>query len=214
MKRRVAIFGGTFDPVHIGHLAIAEDARVALNVDRVIFVPAAQQPFKVGMRTAAAPDRLAMIRLAIQDNPAFEVSDLEIERGGTSYTVDTLDALTGRDPDGEYMLIVGADAALGIPRWHEPERVIRLARFAVVQRPGVVFDLATLTAALPSIAGRLVMIEGPAFDISASEIRERIRAHRPIRYHVPPSVWAYLREHPVYGGDSSDDTTRLAAGNG
>jgi nicotinate-nucleotide adenylyltransferase len=205
MSQRLAILGGTFDPIHLGHLAIAADVRHALRADRVLFVPAAQQPFKLGHETTPAADRLAMTRLAVADEPAFAVSTIEIERGGVSYTVDTLTELHDSYPHAELLLIAGADAALDVPRWRDAPRLMRLCRLVVVQRPGFAFDPARLMAELPEAQDRVVLIDGPAFDISASEIRRRLREGRPARYHLPAAVYAYIREHHLY--ESHDHAT-------
>ena len=194
----LAIFGGTFDPIHIGHLAIAEDARHALQAERVIFVPAAQQPFKTRTRSTPAADRLAMVRLGIANNPGFSVADLEIQRGGISYTVETIERLHHDHSQHELYLIVGADAALALPRWHAIERLFELCRVAIVARPGYRFDRAALDDQLPAARSRIVTLSGPALEISGTELRQRIRAGRPVRYHLPSAVRAYIAEHRLY----------------
>jgi nicotinate-nucleotide adenylyltransferase len=200
---RVGIYGGTFDPIHHGHLAIAEEARVALALSRVIVVPAARQPLKHGAQGAPPPDRLAMVRLACADNSAFTVADLELRRPPPSYTVDTLREL--RDELGaatELWLILGADAARELPRWQRVDQLVALARLGIVGRPGYELDLAALEAALPALAGRYRVIEGPQLAISSSDLRRRLTLGMPIRYQVPEPVHAYIAAHNLYTDDA------------
>lgn len=201
MQGRIAILGGTFDPVHIGHLALAADVRHTLAADMVLFVPTAQQPLKAQAHAASALDRLAMARLATSDNEHFAVSDVEIRRGGLSYTVDTLAQLREEHPDAELWFIVGADAAVDLPRWHDVRRLLRLCRLAIVARPGYTLDHAALFAALPEAEDRIEFVAGPALDISASELRARLRSGAPVRYHLPPAVRAYIAQHGLYRND-------------
>ncbi len=199
MTGRIAILGGTFDPIHFGHLAIAEDVRVALQAARVLFVPTAQQPFKTGVRNAEARHRLAMVQLAVADNPHFAVSAIEIQRGGISYTVETVAQLREYYPGDALCFIVGADAAADLHRWFDVERLLQLCQIAVVERPGYTLDLPALYAMLPAARGRIIPLAGPAFNISATELRERLVRGQPIRYHVPSAVRHYIEQHGVYG---------------
>jgi nicotinate-nucleotide adenylyltransferase len=210
MVSRIVILGGTFDPIHIGHLAIAEDVRHALRADRVLFVPATQQPLKSYRHSASAADRLAMARLATADNPAFAVSDSEIRRGGLSYTVETIAEIRADHPEAEIYFIVGADAAATLTRWFQIERLLSLCRIVVVERPGYRFDPMALQAELPVAAERISVLPGPALDISASELRQRLSEGRPIRYHLPAAVRSYIEEHGLYRDPPRDDTTQSA----
>lgn len=206
MTSAIAILGGTFDPLHIGHLAIAEDARHALQAEQIIFIPAAQQPFKLHNQMTPAADRLAMTHLGIADNPAFTVSDLEIRRGGVSYTVETIERLREEYPQHELFFIVGADAAASLPLWHQVDRLLSLCQIVVVERPGYTFDLEALIAELPAARSRLMRIAGPALDISASELRERLRSGRPVRYHLPTSIREYIEARGLYQDELHDTT--------
>jgi nicotinate-nucleotide adenylyltransferase len=201
MDACIAILGGTFDPIHIGHLTIAEDVRFALGAAQVVFVPTAQQPLKAQRHAASASDRLAMVRLAIADNPAFRVSDVEVERGGLSYTVDTVSYFRSQYPNNELFIVVGADALAELPRWYKVQRLLELCRLAVVKRPGHYVDLAGLYAALPSARDRITLITGPELTISASEVRRRLRAGEPVRYHLPAGVWQYIVEQGLYDAE-------------
>lgn len=197
--RRVGIYGGTFDPIHIGHLAIAEEARAELDLSQVIFVPAARQPLKGAAQGAPPADRLAMARLACADNPAFIVDDLELERPPPSYTVDTLEALRERCGAAvELWFILGADAARELPRWRRIERVAELACLALVGRPGYSLHLPTLEADLPALRGRVRSIDGPMLDISSTELRRRLAAGRPVRYQLPEPVRVYIQQQGLY----------------
>lgn len=198
MGRRIAILGGTFDPPHFGHLALAEDVRFGLGAERVLLIPAAQQPFKTHDESAPAEHRLAMTRLAVAGEPGFDVSDLEIRRGGVSFTVDTLEQLRMEHGDAELFFAVGADAALELGDWRRPERIFELATIAVVRRPGFAVDLRALERELPGARGRLIEIGGPNFDISSTELRLRLREGRPARFWLPRSVYDYIQEQHLY----------------
>lgn len=194
---RIGILGGSFDPIHYGHLAAAEEARSALQLTRVLLIPAARHPRKAEAYGAAASDRLAMARLACAGEPAFEASPIEVERAGRSYTVDTLEQLHKTEA-GELYVVLGADAALGLPRWRAAERILDLARVVVVGRPGAPFDAAALAQQLPGLEARLTLLEGPRLAISSGELRERIAAGRSIRYLAPDAVIAYIAANRLY----------------
>lgn len=199
----IGVMGGTFDPIHIGHLAAAEEAREALGLERVLFIPNATPPFKLDGAAAPAGDRVAMVRLAIAANPAFEVSEAEIERGGVSYTADTIEALAdaerqaGRVP--ELTLILSAETLPDLPGWHEPARLVAACRIAVVPREGYPApDLEWLHRQLPGVEQRVDLLDGPRLEISSTAIRERVAAGRSIRYLVPSVVERYVADHGLY----------------
>ena len=204
MPKRLAILGGTFDPPHFGHLALAEDVRFDLGAERMLLIPAAQQPFKTREELAPAADRLAMTRLAVADDPLFAVSDVEIRRGGVSYTVDTLEQLHAELPDTELFFAVGADAALELQFWRRPERIFELATIVVAGRPGYVVDLAAHERELPGARGRLLWLDGPNFDISSTELRLRLGQGRPARFWLPRPVYEYIQEHRLYRDAATD----------
>jgi nicotinate-nucleotide adenylyltransferase len=206
MMPSIAILGGTFDPLHIGHLAIAEDVRHNLQVERVIFIPAAQQPFKTDRQSTPAADRLAMVQLGIADNPTFAVSDIEVRRGGISYTVETVEQLHKTYPAHEFFFIVGVDAASALPDWHDVNRLLTLCTIVIVERPGYELDFEALCAQLPAARTRVIRTAGPALDISASELRERLFTGRPVRYHLPAAVRRYIEERRLYRDDAHDAT--------
>jgi nicotinate-nucleotide adenylyltransferase len=198
VSERIAILGGTFDPIHYGHLAIAQDVCWQLEVSRVFFVPAAQQPFKVGIRVVDAEHRLEMVRLAAADNTAFVVSDIEVSRGGTSYSYDTVRALREQHPEAELCFIAGADVLRDLHRWHAIDALLTLCRFAIVRRPGYVLDAEAVYANLPAARDRLIEIVGPALDISSTALRERLAEGMPVRYQLPDAVIAYISHHGLY----------------
>lgn len=198
MHEHIAILGGTFDPIHYGHLAIAEEVRWRLQADRVLFVPAAQQPLKSHRHVATADDRLEMVRLATEGNPCFAVSDLEVRRGGRSYTYDTVRALQQEKPEAAFTFVIGADILPDLPRWYALDQLLQLCRFAVVTRPGYPFDLQPLYDFLPMARGRIDAVDGPALDISATGLRDRFERGAPVRYQLPDLVVEYIADHGLY----------------
>lgn len=198
-SQRIGIYGGTFDPIHIGHLAIAEEAGHALDLAEVLFVPAARQPLKGEAQGASAAQRLVMTRLACVGNPRFRVSDIELRRPPPSYTIDTLLALRAEvGPAASLVFILGADAARDLPRWHRAAEIMGLARLAIVGRPGVELSMERLEAALPGVAARCDLIDGPRLEVSSSDLRERLASGRPARYQIPDPVLAYIAEQRLY----------------
>lgn len=201
VSRRLGIMGGTFDPIHHGHLVAAQEVATALDLPRVVFIPTRQPPHKREEPSASAEHRLAMVRLATGANPLFEVSPLEVDRPGPSYTVETLRRLTSVYADAELHFIVGMDSLADLPRWHDPGGILRLATLVAVHRPGWrPVNLWELEAAVPEAVGRVCIVEIPELDISSTDIRERIGGGRPIRYLVPEAVAAYVVEHGLYRG--------------
>lgn len=191
---RLGIFGGSFDPPHVGHLLVAVDASDQLALDRLVFVPAATQPLKAGRAFASAAHRLAMTRLLVEGEVRFEVSPVEVERSGLSFTVETLTYFAERFADAERYLLMGADVLGTFTQWRQPDEVLRLARPVVLERAGDV------TAALPAGVdpGRLVRLPTRRLDLSSTEIRERARAGKSIRGFVTDTVAAYIERHGLY----------------
>ncbi|UCC88753.1 MAG: nicotinate-nucleotide adenylyltransferase [Anaerolineales bacterium] len=202
---RLGILGGTFDPIHFGHLLAAEEARGALRLEGVLFAPAGDPPHKQGYAILPVAHRLAMVRLAIADNPAFQISTVDIDRTGPHYTVDTLRLLRNQLGIGsdETFLIMGADSLTHLTTWHQPAQLIEICRLAVVARPGYRADLEALEAALPGISTRLDWVEMPVLGISSSDLQRRVREGRSIRYQVPSAVAAYVAKHALYRDDRS-----------
>lgn len=195
----IGVLGGTFDPIHLGHLVVAEAVREALELDSMLFVPAWVNPRKVGRAQAAAEHRLEMLRLALSGNPAFEICPIEIDRGGPSYTVDTLEALRADfGARASLSFVMGADSLADLPRWHRPEDIVRLARLAVVPRSGHRPDVDALEADVPGLRRALTNVEAPVIEISATAVRARAAAGRSIRYLVPEPVREYIEGRSLY----------------
>jgi nicotinate-nucleotide adenylyltransferase len=190
---RIGVFGGTFDPPHVGHLLLASDAREALRLDRLIFVPAATQPFKVTTPPVASPaDRLEMVRLAVADDANYTIDDTEIGRKGLSFTVDTLEHLSKKTPGAELFLLLGEDALAGIDGWRSIERIRELATVAVMRRSGSERPtVAAVTDGVTTVSTRRV-------DVSSTEVRERLRAGKSIKGFVPESVERFIEARGLY----------------
>jgi nicotinate-nucleotide adenylyltransferase len=196
---RLGVFGGSFDPVHHGHLIAAEEARHVLGLERVLFVPAAAPPHKAGDSMAHQRHRVAMLELAIAANPGFALHRVDLDRPGPHFTVDMLGLLAAEaGPEAELYFILGADSLQELPSWRDPAGILARARLALVDRPGYEPDLAALAAALPALASRLVHVPIPLLGLAASDIERRVRAGRPIRYQVPEAVAAYIRANGLY----------------
>jgi nicotinate-nucleotide adenylyltransferase len=197
---RVALFGGSFDPPHYGHTAIATAAADVFDLDSVLFAPVGRQPLKGGVATANFDDRLAMVELACRVDPRFAVSDVDAPRsdGEPNYTVHTLSMLHDTRPDARLFNLVGADSFLSLPRWHEPERLLELAEWIVVSRPG--FPLADLSALelTPRQRGRVHLLQTVHKDVAATNLRERLEAGDQCTDVLDPAVAAYIEAHHLY----------------
>ena len=185
---RLGIFGGSFDPPHVGHLLVVADAFDSLTLDHLVFVPAGTQPLKVGQLAAAADHRLSMVRLLVGDDRRFSVDPIEIDRHGLSYTVDTLAAFAERHPEAERFFLVGTDVLAAFGKWRDPERVMRLATIAVMEREGD----------RPRVPDGGVRVATRRVDVSSTEVRDRVRQGRAIRGFVPEAVEMYIAAHRLY----------------
>ena len=195
---RLGVIGGTFDPPHYGHLALAESALIQLGLARVLFVPAGEPPHKPAQPIAAGHHRAAMVEMSIADNPAFALSRVDLDRPGPHYTVDTLTLLQRQQPEADLYFLIGGDSLAQFITWRDPAGIVRQAWLAVMERPGYEPDLEGLEQAVPGLRERLVWLDVPRLDISASDLRRRVRQGLPIRYLVPPPVEAYVRENGLY----------------
>ncbi|MCL5283370.1 MAG: nicotinate-nucleotide adenylyltransferase [Armatimonadetes bacterium] len=199
---RIGVLGGTFDPIHYGHLFIAEDARGSFDLDHVILVPNGRPPHKMDYLPAAAVHRMAMTELATRSNPHFSVSRLEMERAGPSYTVETLQAIRAANPAADLFFIAGWDAVNELASWHQPEKIVELCRIIALTRPG--YSMETLGRNLKSnYLSRIETHVAPSPDISASVIRDRILNHKPVRYLLPDEVIEYIERNYLYQSESS-----------
>ncbi len=199
-RRAVGILGGTFDPIHYGHLVIAEDCWYQLALDEVLFVPAGDPPHKRGRAISPSTDRLAMVALAIAGNPHFRLSRVEVDRPGVSYSVDTVARLREElGADTRLFFIMGRDMLRDLPTWHQPDRLAELCEIVAVNRPGYPsFDLTRLEAAIPRATERIRQLAVPQLSIAASDLRRRVAEGRPITYMTPDAVVRYIQEHRLY----------------
>jgi nicotinate-nucleotide adenylyltransferase len=197
--RRLGILGGSFDPVHLGHLIVAEILAYELTLEHVLFLPASQPPHKPTQVLAPNVDRLRMIELAIDAIPEFSVSTLDLDRPGPSFTVDTLEVLKSRvSAATELYFLMGMDSLRDFPRWRNPARIAELARLGVARRPGVDVSPREVELLVPIAHDRIDIIDVPLIDISSSDIRDRVRSGRPYRFQVTPVVARYISETGLY----------------
>ena len=201
--RRVGLLGGTFDPIHYGHLVIAEEVRTVLHLAEMVFVPAGHPPHKPGRIVTEAQHRLAMLELAIASNPHFTISLVDLERPGPSYTVETLQMLRQQwGTQTDIYFVIGGDSLEDLLEWYDPASILQqLTALVAVQRPG--YEEAAgyrdmLEARLPGIKQRLIMVQAPQLDISATDLRQRVAEGRPIKYQTPEGVEQYIIEHGLY----------------
>jgi nicotinate-nucleotide adenylyltransferase len=193
---RIGVFGGTFDPPHVGHLLVASDAREALKLDRLIFVPTGAQPFKIQTPpVASGQDRVEMVRLAVADDANYVVDDAEINRKGLSFTVDTLEHLSERHPAAQLFLLLGEDLLASFEQWRNPARIRELATLTVVRRAGPATSGVEPTE--PGAPG-VLMVSTRRIDVSSTEVRERLRAGKSIKGFVPESVERFIDERGLY----------------
>lgn len=193
---RIGLYGGTFDPVHLAHLVLAEQCREQLQLDAVWFVPAAEPPHKIGQPITSGKQRCILLEQAIAGHPQFAVSTIELDRGGTSFTFETLEALSQMRPDVTWSFLIGADSLRDFPTWRAPERIAQLARVVVVNRGGN--PPPDLTDFCQQFGDRIDQVQIPSLEIAASDLRERVRTGRSIRYLVPRSVEVLIEQWGLY----------------
>lgn len=198
---RIGVFGGTFDPIHVGHLIAAEEVWVRMRLQKVLFVPTGRPWLKSDRAVTAAEHRLTMVRLAVASNSRFEASTVDIDRPGPSYTVDTLSDLGRQLPNAELFFIAGLDAVADMPRWREPARLVEMCQIVGMRRPGCTdLNLACIDEAIPGASRKIMIVDVPQIDISASDIRKRVAEGLPIRYLVPEAVEDYIKRNGLYIG--------------
>ncbi len=199
MSRRLGVLGGTFDPIHYGHLVAAQEARYQLALERVLFAPAAHPPHKPDEPLSKVHHRLRMVELAIEGREEFALSRVDVDRPGPHYTTDMLSLLQQAwGPGTEFFFVAGSDSLADILKWYRPERIIQQAKLAVVRRPGIEVDIDALERELPGLSARVCWVEMPLLDISSTDLRERVRRGRPISFFLPPAVETYLLEQGLY----------------
>lgn len=213
MTARIGVFGGTFDPIHIGHLIAAEILRHTLQLEQVIFLPAGRPPHKPSQELAPDAERVAMLKLALVDQPTFAISTVDLERPGYSYTARSLEIL--RDdlpPDIDLYFLMGQDSLRDFPNWRYPDEIARQVRLGVAQRPGFDITVDVIEAAVPETAGRIELVPIPLIGVSSRDLRRRISHGEPYRYQVLPAVADYIERRQLYRDAPAVVNTRNAAG--
>lgn len=211
-KRRIGVLGGTFDPIHYGHLVIAEDARVYLRLEQVLFVPAFLPPHKPEGSYSPFEHRVRMVELAIADNPHFALSSIEARLPGPSFTVDTVRHVQAElGSEAELYFVIGMDSLANLLSWHKPEELIHLCRIVVAERAGYQVDLRALGAGLPGLLQRLELIDTPELSISSTDLQRRVRNGLSIRYQLPPRVEDYIQAHSLYLAEPAAHTEANAS---
>ena len=198
-REQIGIFGGTFDPPHLGHLILASEAYSQLGLDRLLWVLTPDPPHKQDQVITPVEHRLAMVNLAIGDNPKFELSRVELDRPGPHYTLDTLENIAEKYPDADITPIIGEDSLRDLPTWHKPRELLYACHWVgVMRRPGEEPDLKELERELPGISSKIHYVDAPLLEIASREIRNRVADGRPYRYYLPSQVFEYINEHQLY----------------
>lgn len=197
-RTRVGVFGGTFDPIHLGHLIIAAELQASAGLDRVLFVPAGRPPHKLDQHLSNDAHRLAMLRLAVKNVPGFEVNTVDLDRHGPSFTTDTLRILKRQLPDAELVFMMGEDSLRDLLTWRDPAGIVEQAELAVARRPGVEHDLGAIYSAIPRAEGRVQVYPVPEIGIASRELRERAAHGGSLRFFVPDSVEEFIRVRGLY----------------
>jgi len=198
-REQIGLFGGTFDPPHVGHLILASEAYSQLGLNRLFWILNPDPPHKQDQIITSVEHRLAMLSLAIEHNPHFELSRLELDRPGPHYTVDTVRLVAQQNPDAEIVPIIGGDSLQDLPLWHQPRELLYAAHWiGVMRRPGEETNLEALERELPGISSKVHYVDAPLLEIASREIRSRIANGKPFRYYLPSSVYEYIRQHQLY----------------
>ena len=199
MNNRIGIFGGTFDPPHLGHLILASEACTQLQLNRLLWVLTSIPPHKIEQPLSPLEDRLAMLKLAINDEPDFELSTIDIDRPGPQYTLDTINLLAKKYPEADLIPLIGGDSLRDLPSWHNPKALVAAChQLGVMRRPGDSIDLSTLENQIPGITSKVKFVDAPLLEISSHEIRQRVKEDLPFRYYLLPSVYEYVITHKLY----------------
>jgi len=199
MPTRIGLFGGTFDPPHLGHLILASEAQTQLELDRLLWILTPEPPHKQEQFITPIDHRLAMVELAIKDNPAFELSRIELDRPGPHYTLDTVKLLANQNPNADIVPIIGGDSLHDLPTWHEPQKLVYACHWiGVMRRPYEESNLDELESQLPGISSKVHYVDAPLLEIASREIRGRIAKGRSVRYYLPAPVYTYIEQHHLY----------------
>lgn len=198
-SERIGLFGGTFDPPHLGHLILASEAQHQLDLTRMLWTLTPDPPHKQGQNITSVEHRLAMVNLSIADNPLFELSRIELDRAGPHYTLDTVRILRAEFPQAEIVPVIGGDSLRELPTWHQPGELLEAcSQIGVMRRPGEPTDLRSLERDLPGISSRVRFVDAPLLEIASRQIRSRVASGRPFRYYLPQSVYQYIVENRLY----------------
>jgi len=196
---RIGLFGGTFDPPHLGHLILASEAQSQLELDRLLWTLTPEPPHKQDQPITPIEHRLAMVSLAIADNPSFELSRAELDRPGPHYTLDTIKIIAEENPEAQIVPVIGGDSLNDLPTWHHPKELLYACHWVgVMRRPGEAANLEALEHELPGISSKIHYVDAPLLEIASREIRQRVAAGRPFRYYLPRSVYEYIEQHHLY----------------
>jgi len=199
MTPRIGLFGGTFDPPHLGHLILASEAQTQLELDRLLWILTPEPPHKQDQLITATDHRLAMVKLAIADNPVFELSRIELDRPGPHYTLDTVKLIAEQNPGADIVPIIGGDSLRDLPKWHEPQQLVYACHWiGVMRRPNEESNLDELESQLPGISSKVHYVDAPLLEIASREIRARISQGHSVRYYLPTSVYEYIDQHHLY----------------
>ena len=199
MPNRIGLFGGTFDPPHLGHLILASEAQTQLELDRLLWILTPEPPHKQEQFITSIDHRLAMVELAIKDNPAFELSRIELDRPGPHYTLDTIKLIAEQNPAADIVPIIGGDSLRDLPTWHEPQKLVYACHWiGVMRRPHDESNLDELESQLPGISSKVHYVDAPLLEIASREIRSRIAKGESVRYYLPTTVYEYINEHHLY----------------
>jgi len=198
-REQIGLFGGTFDPPHLGHLILASEAHSQLELNRLLWVLTPDPPHKQDQEITPIEHRLAMVELAIQDNPDFELSRIELDRPGPHYTLDTVELIAQQYPDADITPIIGGDSLRDLPKWHRPKELLQACHWVgVMHRPGEQRNLEELEHSLPGISSKVHYVDAPLLEIASREIRNRITHGQPYRYYLPSAVYEYIEQHHLY----------------
>jgi len=198
-REQIGLFGGTFDPPHLGHLILASEAYSQLGLDRLLWILTPEPPHKQDQAITTIAHRLAMVKLAIEGNPIFELSRVELDRPGPHYTLDTIELIAEQYPDADVTPIIGGDSLRDLPKWNRPKELLQACHWVgVMRRPGEQEDLKALENELPGISTKIHYVDAPLLEIASREIRSRIADGKQFRYYLPPAVYEYIKKHHLY----------------
>ena len=198
-QERIGLFSGTFDPPHLGHLILASEARSQLGLTRLLWTVTPDPPHKQDQTITPLEHRLAMVKLAIEDNPFFELSEIELDRPAPQYTVDTIKLVAEQNPSAEIVPVIGGDSLQDLPTWHAPKEIVYAAHWVgVMRRPGEDVNLDKLERELPGIKSKVHYVDAPLLEIASREIRNRVATGKPFRYYLPSLVYQYIEQHHLY----------------